>query len=104
VGDTNQKIIRISYVVEYRDRLARFGFGYLKEFCGSFNVWIDEVDDRCPAKEPEEELVEDMISIVTNSSARLYGKRGGRVAKKLSDILAEEEVATGEDHGDGCDS
>ena len=104
MGDTNQKIIRISYVVEYRDRLARFGFGYLKEFCGSFNVWIDEVDDRCPAKEPEEELVEDMISIVTNSSARLYGKRGGRVAKKLSDILAEEEVATGEDQGDGCDS
>jgi predicted site-specific integrase-resolvase len=55
-------------------------------------------------EEPEEELVEDMISIVTSSSARLYGKRGGRVAKKSSDILAEEEVATGEDHGDGCDS
>ena len=55
-------------------------------------------------EEPEEELVEDMISIVTRSSARLYGKRGGRVTKKSSDILAEEEVATGEDHGDGCDS
>ena len=52
----------------------------------------------------EEELVEDMISIVTSFSVRLYGKRGGRVAKKLSDILAEAEVTTGEDHGDGCDS
>lgn len=88
-------------LVEYRDRLARFGFGYLKEFCGAFKVRIDEVDDR-PAKEPQEELVEDMISIVTSFSARLYGKRGGRVVKKLSDILKDEEVnSTGEDDGDG---
>jgi len=91
-------------LIEYRDRLARFGFGYLKEFCGSFKVRIDEVDDR-PAKEPQEELVEDMIAIVTGFSARLYGKRGGRVVKKLSGILREEEVTnTNEDDGDGCNS
>ena len=91
-------------LIQYRDRLARFGFGYLKEFCGSFKVRIDEVDDR-PVKEPQEELVEDMISIVTSFSARLYGKRGGRIVKKLSDILKEEEVTnTNEDDGDGCNS
>jgi len=29
-----------------------------------------------------EDRVEDMIAIVTSFSARIYGKRGGRVAKK----------------------
>ncbi|SHF65504.1 hypothetical protein SAMN02745133_03181 [Desulforamulus putei DSM 12395] len=60
-------------------------FPYLKEFCRQFNVVIEEVDDR-PNKEPQEELVEDMIAIVTGFSARLYGKRGGRVAKKLVQV------------------
>jgi predicted site-specific integrase-resolvase len=87
-------------LVEYRDRLARFGFGYLKEFCSSFNVRIEEVDDR-PAQEPQEELVEDMISIMTSFSARLYGKRGGRVVKKLCDILESEEVNIGDNNGNG---
>ena len=81
-------------LVEYRDRLARFGFKYLNRYCHQFRVVIDEADDR-PAKEPQEELVEDMIAIVTSFSARLYGKRGGRVAKKLSNII-EKEVSAGE--------
>lgn len=29
---------------------------------------------------------------------RIYGKRGGRVAKKLTELI-EQEVAAGEDHG-----
>ena len=69
-------------LIEYRDRLARFGFKYLTRYCQQFRVIVDEADDR-PAKEPQEELVEDMIAIVTSFSARLYGKSGGRVAKKV---------------------
>jgi|GEM_PF-5534211 len=42
--------------------------------------------------------VEDMIAIVTSFSARIYGKRGGRVAKKLTELI-EQEVAAGENHG-----
>lgn len=76
-------------LIEYRDRLARFGYKYLKEYCQQFNVIIEEVDDR-PNKEPQEELVEDMIAIVTSFSARLYGKRGGRVAKKLAKVIESE--------------
>ncbi|AEF94556.1 Resolvase domain protein [Desulfotomaculum nigrificans CO-1-SRB] len=86
-------------LIEYRDRLTRFGYKYLKEFCRQFNVVIEEVDDR-PNKEPQEELVEDMIAIVTGFSARLYGKRGGRVAKKLVQVI-ESEVAAGENDGNG---
>jgi len=86
-------------LVEYRDRLARFGFKYLTRYCQQFKVIVAEVDDR-PAKEPQEELVEDMIAIVTRFSARLYSKRGGQVAKKLAAII-ESEVSASEDHGDG---
>ena len=83
-------------LVEYRDRLARFGYKYLTRYCQQFGVIVDEADDR-PAREPQEELVEDMIAIVTSFSARLYGKRGGRVVKKLTKAI-ESEVAADEDN------
>ncbi len=86
-------------LIEYRDRLARFGYKYLKEYCQQFNVAIEEVDDR-PNKEPQEELVEDMIAIVTSFSARLYGERGGSVAKKLAKVI-ESEVTASENNSDG---
>jgi len=49
-------------------------------------------------KSAQEELVEDMIAIVTSFSARIYGKRGGRVAKKLTELI-EQEVEVYENHG-----
>jgi len=84
-------------VIEYKDRLARFGYKYLERYYLSCGVEIDivELDED---KSPQEELVEDMIAIVTSFSARIYGKRGGRVAKKLTELV-EQEVAAGENHG-----
>lgn len=38
-----------------------------------------------------------MIAIVTSFSAGIYGKRGGRVAKKLTKLI-EQEVAAIENH------
>lgn len=60
------------------------------------NVWPHTL--RRWEKEGKLKLAEDMIAIVTNFSARIYGKRGGRVAKKLTELI-EQEVATGENHG-----
>ncbi len=65
-------------IIEYPDRLARFGYEYLKQFITSFGV------DLIVIKEPEEtedlnrELAEDLIAIVTSFAGRLYVKRGGR--------------------------
>ncbi|MCL5780588.1 MAG: IS607 family transposase [Firmicutes bacterium] len=89
-------------VIEYKDRLARFGYKYLEQYYRSCGVEIDivELDEE---KSPQEELVEDMIAIVTSFSARLYGKRGGRVAKKLVQVI-ESEVAAGENDGNGSNS
>ena len=58
-------------LIEYKDRLARFGYRYLEEYCNAFGVTIIEIEQQ-EAREPQEELVEDMISIVTSLSARIY--------------------------------
>jgi excisionase family DNA binding protein len=73
-------------VVEYKDRLARFGFEYLREALSSYGVKIIVVEEN-ESKSPNEELVEDLIAIVTSFSARLYGKRG---SKKIIETIREE--------------
>lgn len=84
-------------IIEYKDRLARFGYKYLEQYFRSYGIEINivELDEE---KSPQEEWVEDMIAIVTRFSARIYGKRGGREAKKLTERI-EQEVAAGENHG-----
>lgn len=69
------KVCRI--VIEWKDRLARFGFTYLKKFCDAFKVEIEIINHRDEQKY-EEEITEDIIAIMTSYSARIYGKRGGR--------------------------
>ena len=68
-------------VVEYKDRLARFGYAYLELFCESHGARIEAIEEKASDDE-NEELVKDLISVVTSFSARLYGRRGGRKAKK----------------------
>lgn len=84
-------------LIEYKDRLARFGYRYLEEYCKAFNVAILEIEQQT-VNESQEELVEDMISIVTSFSARIYGKRGGRVAKQLETVIISE-VTSSENNG-----
>ncbi|KXB01990.1 hypothetical protein AKJ45_03795 [candidate division MSBL1 archaeon SCGC-AAA261F19] len=75
----NGEISRI--VIEYKDRLARFGYEYLEDLFSINGVKIDCVDEN-GEKSYEEELVEDMLAIVSSFSARLYGRRGGKKVKK----------------------
>lgn len=83
----NREINRI--VIEYKDRLARFGYEYLKELFSINNVEIDCMDEN-GEKSYEEELVEDMLAIVSSFSARLYGRRGGKKVKKKTEEAIEE--------------
>ena len=59
-------------IVEYPDRLARFGYNYLKEFTKSSNVYIEVIEQNKQLK-PNEEMVNDLVSMVTCFSDRLYG-------------------------------
>ena len=69
-------------VVEYKDRLARFGFSYLESYVEAFNGQIVVMDQE--EKDEQQELVEDLIAITTSFSARIYGKRGG---EKLVEVV-----------------
>jgi len=68
-------------VIEYSDRLAIFGYSYLAEFAKAFNVEIEVIEQNENLK-PNEEMVNDLVSIVTCFSARLYGARGGKKLKQ----------------------
>jgi len=67
-------------VIEWKDRLARFGFTYIKKLCDAFNVELEIINHR-DEQRYEEEITEDIIAIMTSYSARIYGKRGGRCKK-----------------------
>jgi putative resolvase len=61
-------------VVEHRDRFARFGSEYLEASlaaCGRRLIVVD-------AAEMNDDLVQDMIAVLTSFCARLYGRRSAR--------------------------
>jgi putative resolvase len=61
-------------VVEHRDRLARFGVEHLHAALAAQGRRIVVVDD----DETTDDLVRDMIEVLTGMCARLYGRRGAR--------------------------
>jgi putative resolvase len=60
--------------ITYKDRLTRFGFKYLEAFFSSYGCRIETIDSE-EVKEPQQELVEDLIAIVTSFAGRIYGAR-----------------------------
>lgn len=64
-------------VLTYQERLARFGFEYLEFLCHSYGVEIVVLNKQEEAS-PEQELLEDMLAIVTSFAGRLYGLRSGK--------------------------
>ena len=77
------KISRL--VVEHKDRLVRFNFNLLKKYFESFGVEVEVIEDTLP-KSYESELVEDMLSLMSSFSARIYGKRSTKNRKKLKQV------------------
>jgi putative resolvase len=61
-------------VVEHRDRLARFGVGHLEAALSAQGRRLVMVDP----EETSDDLVGDMIEVLTSFCARLYGRRGTR--------------------------
>ena len=71
-------------VVEYKDRLSRFGLQLIYHFFEGLGCKIEVIEAES-SKDENKELVDDMLALITSFSARLYGKRGGR--KKLKGEL-----------------
>ena len=61
-------------VVNYQDRLVRFGFELIEDICQENDVEITVIN-QTKAESSNEELVDDVLSVITVYSAKLYGKR-----------------------------
>ena len=75
-------------LVSHQDRFVRFGFDWFERFCKKFNVEIVVVKNE--KLSPQEELVQDIVSILHVFSCRLYGLR-----KYKKQIEGDEELAEG---------
>lgn len=76
--------------VEYPDRLARFGRGWIElllETQGRKVVYLNQASDG-----DEESLAEDLITVVASFCGRMYGKRGGKAkADAVVGVLGAED-------------
>ncbi|MBC7345154.1 MAG: recombinase family protein, partial [Clostridia bacterium] len=75
-------------VVEFKDRLARFGFSYIERYFNTFGVKVEIVNGEEP-KSLQEELVQDMLSILTAFSAKLYGSRSREFRKRVREAMMD---------------
>ncbi len=78
-----QKIKTI--IVTHKDRFIRFGYDWFEKFCTKFNTTIIVVKNEDLS--PQEELVQDIVSILHEFSCRLYGLR-----KYKKQIERDEEI------------
>ena len=80
---TNSEVEKI--VILYKDRLLRFGFEIIENLCNKYGTTIEIIDNT--EKTEEQELVEDLIQIVTVFSCRLQGKRANKAKKMIKELL-----------------
>jgi predicted site-specific integrase-resolvase len=83
---TNSEVEKL--VILYKDRLLRFGFEIIENLCNKYGTTIEIIDNT--EKTEEQELVEDLIQIVTVFSCRLQGKRANKAKKMIKELLESD--------------
>lgn len=73
----------------HRDRLVRFGYGYFEAFCERHNTELVVIDAETLSS--EQELVQDLVAILTMFSARLHGLRSYK--KAIRDAALQKDQA-----------
>lgn len=71
-------------VVEHKDRLARFGTNYIELLLKELGKKLEIVNQ---SEDKQDELMEDLIAIITSFCSRIYGRR--RSKRKTEKIIAE---------------
>lgn len=71
-------------VIAYKDRLLRFGFELVENICKLYDVKIEIIDNT--EKTEEQELVEDLVQIITVFSCKLNGKRANKLKKIAKEV------------------
>ena len=85
-------------VVLYKDRLLRFGFELIEYIASLYNCEIEIIDNT--EKSEQQELVEDLVQIITVFSCKLQGKRANKAANKAKELIREliQEEVDGKSH------
>lgn len=84
---TNSEIEKI--VVLHKDRLIRFGYELIENLCNKFGTTIEIIDNT--EQTEQQELVEDLVQIVTVFSCRLQGKRANKVKKMIKELIEDDK-------------
>ena len=75
-------------VILYKDRLARFGFELIEYVAGLHGCEIEIIDNT--KKTEQEELVEELVQIITVFSCKLQGKRAHKAKKLIKELIGGE--------------
>jgi len=87
------RMVRI-IVVEHKDRFTRFGFTGYKTLLNTDGRDIEVVNE---AENGKEDLLQDLVSIITSFCARLYGQRRcKRKTEKLIQELTDGKIMSGD--------
>ena len=71
--------------ITYKDRFVRFGFDWFERYCNHHDCEIVIINN--PDTSPQQELIDDLISIIHVFSCRVYGLR-----KYKKDISVDESL------------
>ena len=88
-------------VVFYKDRLLRFGFELVEYIASLYDCDIEIIDHT--EKTEQQELVEDLVQIITVFSCKLQGKRANKARKLVKELIddgGEEDDKNNSNHAD----
>ena len=71
-------------IIVHEDRLTRFGFETLRKMLQAFGTAIEVINSE--EKTPQEELVEDLITIVSHFAGKLYGMRSHKYKEVVEGV------------------
>jgi len=94
LNDKRKKLIALiksrpdRIVVEHKDRLTRFGFNYFEEMLPLLGIELIVMNRDV---EEEQDLIKDLVAIITSFCCRLYGaRRGQNKSNKIKNIIKED--------------
>jgi len=79
---TERKVSKV--IIAYEDRLTRFGFETLNRIFLAFGTSVEVINQE--EKTPQEELVEDLIAIISHFAGKLYGMRSHRYKEVVEGV------------------
>lgn len=77
-------------VILYKDRLLRFGFELVEYIASLHDCNIEVIDNT--EKTEQQELIEDLVQIITVFSCKLQGKRSNKTRKLVKELIKDDNV------------